>query len=188
MSVYESILARRTIRKFKQEKIKRQTLEKLVNAARVAPSAQNLQPLKYIIVDQAEKVKDIFENVRWAGFIAPEGTPKKGEEPTAFIAVLVDTSISTSGWEFDLGAAVQNLILTAWEEGIGACWMGAINKPKITEILSIPEHLKLIHVIALGYIGEQPVSEDEGGSVRYYKDEQGTLHVPKRKLRDVILS
>ena len=187
MSTYELILKRRTIRKFKQKKIERKTLEKLINAARFAPSANNLQPLKYIIVDDSEKVDAVFENVKWAGYIAPAGDPAKEERPVAFIAILVDTEIKKTGYEHDIGAAAQNIILAALEEGIGTCWMGAIDRNRIREILAIPERYILDTVIALGYPAEEPVAEDEKGSIKYYKDGSGVLHVPKRRLEDILL-
>lgn len=187
MGVYELILKRRTIRKFRQDKIERSILEKLINAARYAPSAANLQPIKYIIVDEPEKVEEVFENVKWAGYIAPEGNPSEGEKPVAFIIILADTEIRRSDYELDIGAAAQNIFLAAFEEEIGTCWMGAINRDEIRSILQIPERYIINTVIALGYIGENPVSEDENGSIKYYKDKDGVLHVPKRKLKDIIL-
>ena len=187
MSVYELILKRRTIRKFRQDKIERSVLEKLINAARYAPSASNMQPIKYIIVEEPEKVEKVFQNVKWAAYIAPEGDPKEGEKPVAFIIILVDTEIKDSYYELDIGAAAQNIFLTALEEGIGTCWMSAINRDEIRSIFKIPDRYIINTVIALGYIGENPIAEDETGSIRYYKDKDGVLHVPKRKLEDIIL-
>jgi nitroreductase len=134
-----------------------------------------------------EIVAEIFKHVKWAAYISPQGTPALNERPAAFIAVLVDTTIKTAGYELDIGAACQNIFLTAAEEGIGTCWMGAIDRNSIKEVLNIPETYVLNTVIALGYAAESPVFEDENGSIKYYKDENGILHVPKRKLEDVIL-
>lgn len=187
MNVYEAVTQRRTIRKFKQEPIDRAILEKLVNAARLAPSAANMQPLKYAIVNDKVAVEQVFQQVKWAAYIAPEGNPKKEEQPTAFIVILVDTEIRSAGYELDVGAAAQNIFLTAQEEGIGTCWMGAIDRDRIREILAIPDRYLINTVIALGYIGEKPVVEEENSSIRYYKDEAGVLHVPKRKLKDTII-
>jgi nitroreductase len=187
MSTYELILKRRTIRKFRQEKLERSLLEKLVNAARVAPSISNLQPLKYVIVDDGERVGKIFEQVRWAGYIAPHGTPAENERPVAFIILLADTEIRKTGYETDIGAAGQSMLLAAAEEGIGGCWMGAIDRNGIRCIRGIPERYIIDTAIALGYPAESPVAEEEKGSIKYYKDEQGVLHVPKRSLENVIL-
>ena len=188
MSIYEIIIQRRTIRKYKQWKIDRDIFKKLINAARHAPSAANLQPLKYIIIDDPETVNEIFENVKWAVYIYPEGTPKEDEKPVAFIAVLIDKEIKSTGYELlDVGLAVQNIFLTACEEGIGTCLLAAINREKIISTLSIPENYALNSLIALGFADEKPIVEECEDSIKYYKDQDGTLHVPKRKLEDIIL-
>lgn len=187
MSVYDIIKKRRTIRKFKQERIDRALLEKLIDAARLAPSASNLQPLKYIIVDSGDKTEEVFKNVKWAGYIAPHGNPAENEKPVAYIIILADTEIRKSGWERDAGAAVGNILLTAAEEGIGTCWIGSINRDEVRKQFNIPERYQIDSLIALGYEAEHPVVEDENGSIKYYKDESGVLHVPKRKLKDIII-
>ena len=187
MSTYDLILKRRTIRKFQQKKISKVILEKLVNAARFAPSASNIQPLKYIITDGEDSVQKVFEHVKWAGYIAPNGNPDENERPVAFIVILVDTEIRKTGYELDIGASAQNIFLAALEEGIGTCWMGAIDRDEIRKVLNIPSRYIIDTVIALGYPAECPEAEEESGSIRYYKDEKGVLHVPKRKLEDIIL-
>lgn len=187
MSTYDLIRNRRTIRKFQQRKLERVQLERMIDAARLAPSANNMQPLKYIIVNDEEKVKPFFKYVNWAGYIAPAGNPKTGEEPVAYIVILLDTQVRESGYELDVGAAVQNILITALEEGIGSCWMGAINREGIQKLLDIPDRYKINTVVSLGYPSESPVAEDENGSTKYYKDDSGVLHVPKRKLSDIIL-
>jgi len=187
MGIYETILARRTIRKFKQEKIGEDTLKKLVNAARHAPSAANIQPIKYIIVNDEKKVNEIFKYVKWAGYIAPHGNPSENEKPVAFIVILIDTEIKKNYYELDVGAAAQNIFLAAWEEGIGTCWIGAFDKDAVGKILNIDGRYIINTVVALGYMAEEPVVEDEKGSIKYYKDEKGVLHVPKRKLDDIII-
>ncbi|MBD7912801.1 MULTISPECIES: nitroreductase family protein [Clostridium] len=187
MDTIKTILSRRTVRKFKQDKIERKTLESLINGARLAPSGGNLQPLKYIIVDKEEEVKKIYENVAWAKYLGENFKQNEDERPTAFIAVLVDTDIKKNGYEIDLGAAVENILLGAYSEGIGTCWMGAINKKEISKILRIPDRFLLNTVIALGYKGEFPTTVDTEDSIIYYKGEDGELCVPKRKLEDIIL-
>jgi len=186
MSAYDIILRRRTIRKFKQDKIERELLVKLVNAARHAPSGANMQPAKYLIIDDSNTVKKIFEHLKWAGYIAPHGDPKEGERPVAYIIVLADTRIRKSGYELDLGAAIQNILITAEEENIGTCWIGSVNREEVRQILDIPDELLINSVIALGYKAESSVAEEENGSIKYYKDNKGILHVPKRKLKDIM--
>ena len=187
MSVYEMILKRRTIRKFKQDNVGKDVLEKLVDAARFAPSGANLQPIKYRIVNEPSEVAEVFKHLKWAAYISPEGTPGEGEEPTAYIIILADSEIRTGGYELDIGAAAQNIFLAALEEGIGTCWIGSVNRDKVRAILNISEKFAINSVIALGYPAESPMVEEEEGSIKYYKDENGVLHVPKRKLKDIII-
>ncbi len=185
-SVYEIILKRRSIRRFQQRLIPFEVLEKLVNAARVAPSASNLQPLEYVVVNDKDLLPEIYSTLKWAGYIAPKGNPPEGEKPTAYIVVLVNIRISDSGYERDVGAAVENILLAALEEGIGSCWIGSINKKRLRKILNIPHFLAIDSVIALGYSTESPLMEEMTNSIKYWKDESGTLHVPKRKLKDIL--
>ena len=186
MSLYELIVSRRSIRQFKPEPVSKEILEKLVNAARLAPSASNLQPLEFIVADEDELRKKLFPCLKWAGYIAPQGNPKQGHEPVAYIVVLVNLEVRGKGYEWDMGAAVENMILTAWEEGIGSCWLLSVERKNIKEILKVPENYKIDSVIALGYPDEKPVVEVMDGSLKYWKDKQECLHVPKRKLEDIV--
>jgi nitroreductase len=186
MTVYEAILKRRSIRKFKQNEIDSGVLEKLVNAARLAPQGANMQPLKYLVVSDRELADKVFEHTKWAALVHPKRTPGEKERPVAYICCLCDTQIKESGWDVDAGAAIQNLILAATAEGIGSCWLGAINRKEIKQLLNIPERYHLHSIVALGEAAETPIVEDENGSVKYYIDENGTLHVPKRRLKDII--
>lgn len=187
MDVYDAIVTRRTIRKFLQKPIDREVLLKLLNAARLAPSAMNLQPCEYILVTDKALLDEVFSTVKWATYITPRGTPKEGERPVAYIVVLINTKKRAEGGEVDCAAAVENLILAAWGKGIGACWMGSVDRARIKEILDIPDHCKVNSIVALGYKAEQPVVEDViNGDLKYWKDEEDILHVPKRRLEDIV--
>jgi nitroreductase len=186
MSVYEKILSRRTIRQFEPRPIANTILENLVDAGRLAPSGANLQPLEFIIIDDAEITRQVFPCLKWAAYIAPEGNPKPGNEPMAYVIVLVNKEIRPQSYEWDVGAAMENMILTAWEEGIGSCWLLSIDRDSLRQILSVPENYRIDSVLALGYPAEDSVVEEMTDSIKYWKDEQGRFHVPKRALKDVI--
>ncbi len=186
MGYHDIILTRRTIRQFKPLPITQSILAKLVNAARLAPSAGNLQPLEFVVVDDAEIRKRIFPCLRWAGYIAPAGNPQPGKEPMAYIVTLVNAAVREKGFEYDIGAAMENMILAAWEEGLGSCWIISVERRKIAEILDVPKQYKVDCVLALGYPAENPVIEDLKDSVKYWKNDKGVLHVPKRSLKDII--
>ena len=187
MGIYETIISRRTIRKFKQEKIDPEILKKIVNAGRLAPSAANLQPLEYLIIDDEELKKKVFPNLAWAGYIKPEGDPGENERPAAYIIILADKKINPAP-ERDIGASVENMNLTSQEEGIGCCWIGAFKAKEINNIINVPANLSAELILAMGYPLEKPESEDmeRGSSIKYYKDDSGTLHVPKRRLKDIL--
>ncbi|MBS1258626.1 MAG: FMN reductase (NADPH) [Candidatus Scalindua arabica] len=186
MNVYEAIIKRRTIRRFKQKTIPFETLKKLVNAGRLAPSSANLQPIEYIVIDGSDQVEKVFGTLKWAGYISPAGNPPPGEKPVAYIIVLANKKKNPGNCERDAAAAIENMILVAMEEGIGSCWLGSIDFNKLTDILELPEHIKIDSVLALGYSNESPRIEEIKDSVKYWKDETGTLHVPKRKINDVL--
>ncbi len=186
MSVYEKIISRRTIRQFTARPISDEILENLVNAGRLAPSGANLQPLEFIVIDDEAVRKEVFPCLKWAAYIAPEGNPRPGQEPVAYVIILVNGEIRPQGFEWDVGAAMENMILTAWDEGIGSCWLLSINRDRLRQIFSVPEKYRIDSVLALGYPAEKSVIEELTDSVKYWKDEQGRFHVPKRALKDVI--
>ncbi len=185
-SFYEMIAARRTIRRFKPDPVPRELLERLVDAGRLAPSAANLQPLEFIVVDGAGPGAEVFPCLKWAAYIAPAGDPKPGEEPAAYVVTLANTEIREKMFEYDVGAAMENMILTALEEGVGSCWMLSIDRDKLQAILGVPEHYRIDSVLALGYPAEDPTVEVMGDSCRYWKDADGRLHVPKRAWASVV--
>ena len=189
MDIYNKIISRRTIRKFKQVEIPVDILKKLVNAGRLAPSAGNRQPLEYFIATDNDLKVKIFSTLSWAIYIRPEGNPQKGEEPAAYIIIIVNNKIAnTAYFKYDVGASVENMTISALEEGIGCCWIASFNKNKLSEILKIPESYSIDCVLALGYPLEDLTFEDieKDGSIIYHKDSEGRLHIPKRKLEDII--
>ncbi len=186
MKVYDAIQNRRSIRKFRQELIPKETLLKLVDCARLAAYPMNLQPLKFVILDEPKVLEQVFSCTRWAGFLE-NGTPSKEERPTAYILMLGDTDIKkNSDFQVEVGAAGATITLVATEEGVASCWLGALNRDKIREILEIPDTLTVLDVIALGY----PAQESQAvpivdGDFKYYMKES-ILQVPKRSLDEVL--
>jgi nitroreductase len=185
IGVYDTILNRRSIRRFLQKEIPIEILKKFVNAARLAPSAANLQPLEYFISNEKKLCSEIFETLSWAGYIKPKWTPAEDERPTAYIIPIV-TYPENRWYERDVSFASENIVLAAEEEGIGSCVICKINKIRLNKILDAPENVIIDSVIALGYKNETSVVEDFIDSVEYWRDEKEVLHVPKRKLDDII--
>ena len=185
--IYKIMTQRRTIRRFKQKTIPFSFLKKLVDAARLAPSAANLQPLEFAVVNDKDVCSRIFTHLKWAGYIAPHGIPPINKRPAAYIVVLVNIHRTVKKYfAYDVGFAVENILLLSWQEGIGGCCMQAINRRAIRRILRIPGHLKVNCVVSLGYRDEMPRVEVLKDSVKYWKDKYGKLHVPKRSLKSIL--
>lgn len=185
----EMIKKTRSYRRFDQSiKIERETLVELVNLARFGASGGNLQPLKYILSYQPDKNEAIFKHLRWAAYLKDWNGPEEGEKPTAYIVILGDTNIAKD-FRCDQGIAAQNIMLGATEKGLGGCILGSIDKKGLRESLNIPERYEILWVIALGKPIEKVVLEDVGedGNIKYWRDDKGVHHVPKRILEELIL-
>ena len=186
LTVYDLIVQRRTIRRFKQVEISEESLTKIVNAGRLAPSGANLQPLEFIIIHKKGLLKPVFSTLKWAGYIAPAGNPPVGSQPVAYIVVLINSDIKKDGGSSDAAAAIENMIFAALDQGIGSCWIGSISRKDLRARLNIPQNYRIDSVLAMGYPDESPVVEEVKNSIKYWKDEEGTLHVPKRNLNKII--
>lgn len=185
MDVYEATTTRRTIRRYKQQRVPLSLLRRLVNAARLAPSGANLQPCEYVVVTDPDRAQRIFPCLRWAAYISPVGDPPEGERPTAYVVALLNRKVRETGGTHDVAAAIENMLLVAHEAGLGSCWVGSVDREKVREILSIPASHEVDSVVALGYPNESPVVEEASTSTRYWKDDRGVLHVPKRPLSSI---
>ena len=186
MNVYEAITTRRTIRRFKQQAIDGAVLERIVDAGRLAPSGANCQPLEFILVTQADLCKQVFDLTAWAGRVTPRRTPKAGQEPVAWVITLLNSQRGPVAAKHDAAAAIENMILVAVEEGLGSCWIGSVKREELAKLLNVPEHCAIDSVLALGYADESPVAEETDEDIAYYLDDKDVLHVPKRKLKDVL--
>jgi nitroreductase len=188
--IHDLIYKNRTYRRFYQdEPIGREVLEELVDLARVSSSGANLQPLKYILVNETERSRLVFPHLRWAGYLKDWDGPAEGERPAAYIIILGDREISTNFF-WDHGIACQSILMGACEKGLGGCMLGQVDWRGLRSALKIPDRYELLTVIALGKPKETVVLEEVGvsGDIKYWRDAQGVHHVPKRKLQEIILN
>ena len=190
MKIAEYIRKNRCCRKYVQNiGIKRDTLESLTDLARLSPSAQNLQPLKYFLSNDPKTNGKIFSHLAWAGYLEEWDGPADGERPAAYIIMLGDRSIGTS-FGIDAGIASQSIRLGAVEKGLCSCVIAAIERDGLAKTLGIAEHFEIIMAIPLGVAGEKIVLEEYRGknSIKYWRDGEGIHHVPKRLLSDIIIN
>ncbi len=192
MNIFELIKENRSCRRFDQfndHKIDIDILKKLVDLGRCSASAANLQPLKYIISCDDVKNEEIFSCLKWAAYLKDWDGPEDGEKPSAYIVIMGDTTI-TKNFRCDHGIAAQSILLGARALGFAGCMLAAIDRKKLKQLLGIGDHLEILLVIALGKpIEEVKLEELEpGGSIKYWRDDRGVHHVPKRSLDEIIIS
>jgi nitroreductase len=183
------ILKNRSYRRFHQEiAVELEALRELVDLARLSASASNLQPLKYMLSNQAQKNALIFPALSWAGYLEGWSGPAEGERPSAYIIILGDKEIKKS-FGADYGIAAQSILLGATERGLGGCMIGLIDREALRKALNIPSRYRILLVIALGKPAEKVVIEKVGkdGDIKYWRDQDSVHHVPKRSLDDLII-
>ena len=181
---------RRSYRKFDENRlISKNDIDEILNSIKFASCANNRQYLRFISVENKDKVLEIFDNTKWAASLPNNiGRPKEGERPVYFIAILSDEAKKLRFNGIDEGLVISNLTLTAAEKGIGSCIIGSVNDKKMREILNYKDNYSCEVVIAFGYpkvkstIKKINLEEDQS----YYLDEDGNYIVPKYKKDDIV--
>lgn len=141
MDVFETIKTRRSIRKYKPNQIPDEKLKMIFEAARLAPSAGNRQPWRFVVVRDTERKKALAKAAKNQMFIA---------DAAAIIAAVGDPEVSKKWHDKDVMIAVEHMALAATALGYGTCWIGALEEKEVKRLLNIP---KKAHVIALLPIG-----------------------------------
>ena len=154
MDIFEAIKKRHSIRSYKRQQIPDEIIEKILDSGRRAPSAGNIHPEIFILIRKQE-TKDMIANAALdQHFIS--------DAPVVIVACAdVEKSERNYGSRGrnlyciqDTAAAIENMLLSAAALGVGNCWVGAFNESKISEILKLPENVRPLAVIPLGYPGE----------------------------------
>ena len=186
----ELVKKNRSARSFSPKRaISPEILCELCDIARHSPAAMNLQPLKYRIVTDPDEVAALVANTGWARSLSIP-LPPKGHEPSAFIVICHDLSITPEKPIFliDVGIVAETIMLAATEKGLGGCMIGSGKEETIASLLDLPEGIVPKLVLALGVPDEKIVLEDaREGRVTYYRDGENIHHVPKRPLEEILL-
>ncbi|MBI5055690.1 MAG: nitroreductase family protein [Nitrospirae bacterium] len=146
MDIFEIIKTRRSIRKFTEEPIADEIVDRIIEAGMWAPSGMNNQPWKFAVIKDSEMKTKISSLTHYSKIVLSSN---------ALIAVFLDNSLSYDRTKDcqAIGACIQNMLLTIHSMGLGAVWLGEIlrSKDKILELTGGPQDLELMAVIALGY-------------------------------------
>lgn len=178
----------RSYRRFRQiYPVTPELMTQWVDNARVTASAGNKQPLRYRIVTDKDQCAQIFETLTWAAALPDWDGPEEGQRPTGYIIMATDSeTFKGELWRFDAGIAAQTIMLSSTEEGFGGCIMLSFKRGELKKILSMPEDLEPVLVLALGRpIEDIRLVDAVQGDTTYYRDEQQVHYVPKRKLEDI---
>lgn len=188
MALKDIVFRTRSYRRFDEsQRISTETLENLVALARLSASGANRQPLKYLLYNTSEDCARVFPSVLWAAYLKEWGGPEPGERPSAYIIVLGDREIA-EGFGVDHGIAAQSIMLGATEAGLGGCMIASIRREKLREEFNISERFEILLILALGKPVEKVIIDEiRDGDVKYWRDEKGNHHVPKRPLNDLII-
>ena len=145
MEVFEAIEKRKSVRAYDSRPVPDDVLMKVLETGRIAPSASNKQPWHFIVVKDPERRKALSDG-KWAKFLTESpvvivGCGNKDESPEWHV--------------IDVTIAMQQMIIAATAEGLGTCWIGSFYEDRVRKALKVPEELKIVAMLAVGYTKEK---------------------------------
>ena len=147
MNVMEAIKKRCSVRNYQNRPVEREKVDKILESARLAPSASNRQEWRFVIVQDRDTRQRLMK--------AAKNQPFVGEAPVVIACCAkTDNHIMTCGqmcYPIDMAIAIEHMALEATEEGLGTCWVGAFYEDQVKEILGIPQDIRVVELLALGY-------------------------------------
>lgn len=184
----ELLMKNRSYRRFYQNvRISEDELRELVALTSYCASGRNAQALRYRMVTDERVCEQVFHTLAWAGYLKDWPGPEEGERPSAYLIQLLDTAIEENCL-CDDGIQAQTIMLGTVEKGYGGCIIKAFKNDVLREVLSLPDNLRIMYVLALGKPKETVVLEPmKGGDIRYWREADGSHHVPKRPLSELIV-
>jgi nitroreductase len=145
MDTFEAVQERHSIRAYLDKPVPREKLEKILEAARLAPSAGNAEPWHFIAVTDAEKRKALSKGL-YAKFLVQ----------TPLVIVACGNKKASPDWyAIDTALAVENMILTAINEGLGTCCVGSFDEKQVASLLKVPDNFEVLLLLAVGYTKEK---------------------------------
>ncbi len=152
MDVIEVIRNRRSVRSYSEKPVEREKIERLLEAARLAPSASNRQEWRFIVVTDPERRAALSKAANNQTFVA---------QAPVVIAACAETEghVMRCGqpcYPIDVAIAIDHMTLQAVAEGLGTCWIGAFYEQPAKEILGIPEEIRVVELLTVGYPANPP--------------------------------
>jgi nitroreductase len=150
LTVLDIIKERGSVRKYEDRPVPEDIVKEVLEAARLAQSAENRQPWEFIVVREKNVKKKLASD-----FV--------GEAPVVIVCVAHPENCghvgSSPSYLVDVAIAVENMALVSWELGLGSCWIGAYDEEKVKELLGVPKDLKAVSLLTLGYPAEKPADQ-----------------------------
>lgn len=151
MEFIDVIKSRYSVRNFRKEIIPEKILSEIIEAGRIAPSAQNKQCWQYIVINEKKIINDLAMK---SGLVGKVNFFIK-DAPLIIVATANPNQsivMNNKGYYLvDVAISFQQMMLTAWNFGIGSCWLAAFDEQKVKNILSIPEEIKIVAISPFGY-------------------------------------
>jgi len=147
MEVMEAILSRKSVRAYLDKAVEKEKLDRVLEAARMAPSAGNRQEWRFVVVTDAEKRRRLAEEAAGQRFLA-------GAPVVIAACAQTDGKIMRCGqacYPIDVAIAIDHLTLAAVAEGLGTCWIGSFDPELVRQILGIPQEIVVVELLPLGY-------------------------------------
>lgn len=152
MSVIQVIRDRRSVRSYVNKPVERDKIERLLEAARLAPSASNRQEWRFVVVTDPKRRRALAEAAVHQEFV--------GTAPVVIAACAEhDGHVMTCGqlcYPIDVAIAVDHMTLQAVAEGLGTCWIGAFHEERVKAILGIPDEIRIVELLTVGYAAGPP--------------------------------
>lgn len=171
MPVKKLIAQRRSIRRYLDKPVEREKILECLEAARLAPSADNVQPWRFLVIDNND-LKEEFAKEVFSGIYS---VSKFAARAPVLIVILARLDIIANrigkqiqGVNFyliDVGIAGEHVVLQAEELGLGTCWIGWFNSRKARKVLDIPKKYKIVSLLSMGYYEKRPSQEKKRKSL-----------------------
>lgn len=152
MNVMDAIKQRYSVRKYQDKPVPEDTLTRIMEAARLAPSASNVQEWRFVLVTSPHRRRDLREAAQGQRFI---------EHAPVVIVACAETDerqmpCGQYAYSIDVAIALEHIALQAVEEGLGTCWVGAFNEDMAREVIDAPASIRVVQLMALGYPDGEP--------------------------------